>query len=130
SAVRRGDHINPPRITMITSLTNRAPEERPVQPTAVRASYKDCQPASKGTEWSMSSGPESSPVFTTTHWSIVLKAGRRESRQADEALEKLCRAYWYPIYIFLRRSGWTAHDAEDLTQAFLERVLGKDYLPA
>jgi RNA polymerase sigma factor (sigma-70 family) len=78
----------------------------------------------------MSAGPESSPVFTTTHWSIVLKAGRRESQQADEALEKLCRAYWYPIYIFLRRSDWTAHDAEDLTQAFFERVLEKDYLQA
>jgi RNA polymerase sigma-70 factor (ECF subfamily) len=78
----------------------------------------------------MSSAPENSPVFTTTHWSIVLKAGRRESQQADEALEKLCRSYWYPIYIFLRRSGWTAHDAEDLTQAFFERVLGHDYLSA
>jgi RNA polymerase sigma-70 factor (ECF subfamily) len=78
----------------------------------------------------MSSGPESSPVFTTTHWSIVLKAGQRESQQADEALENLCHAYWYPIYIFLRRSSWTAHDAEDLTQAFFERVLEKDYLRA
>ena len=78
----------------------------------------------------MSSVPENSPVFTTTHWSIVLKAGRRESGQADEALEKLCRAYWYPIYIFLRRSGWTAHDAEDVTQAFFERVLGNNYLSA
>ena len=78
----------------------------------------------------MNSGLENSPVFTTTHWSIVLKAGQGESQQADDALEKLCRAYWYPIYIFLRRSGWTAHDAEDLTQAFFERVLEKDYLQA
>jgi RNA polymerase sigma-70 factor (ECF subfamily) len=69
-------------------------------------------------------------VFTTTHWSMVIAAGRRESQQADEALEKLCRGYWYPIYVFLRRSGWTAHDAEDLTQAFFERVLKKDYLRA
>ena len=69
-------------------------------------------------------------VFTTTHWSMVIAAGRRESLQADEALEKLCRGYWYPIYVFLRRSGWTAHDAEDLTQAFFERVLKKDYLRA
>lgn len=69
-------------------------------------------------------------VFTTTHWSMVIRAGNRESHQADEALEKLCRAYWYPIFVFLRRSGWTAHDAEDLTQAFFERVLQKDYLRA
>ena len=92
-----------------------------------------CLPTSRMTESmtrTMSSVPENSPVFTTTHWSIVLKAGGRESQQADEALEKLCRAYWYPIYIFLRRSGWTAHDAEDLTQAFFERVLGHDYLRA
>jgi len=61
---------------------------------------------------------------------MVIAAGRRESQQADEALEKLCRGYWYPIYVFLRRSGWMAHDAEDLTQAFFERVLKKDYLRA
>src|SRR6187397_1662008 len=78
----------------------------------------------------MNSAPENSPVFTTTHWSIVITAGQGESQQADDALEKLCRAYWYPIYIFLRRSSWTAHDAEDLTQAFFERVLEKDYLQA
>ena len=70
------------------------------------------------------------PAFTTTHWSLVLAAGHKESEQADEALEKLCRVYWYPIFVFLRRSGWTAHDAEDLTQAFFERVLQKDYLQA
>lgn len=69
-------------------------------------------------------------VFTTTHWSVVISAGRPESQQADEALEALCRGYWYPIYVFLRRSGWMAHDAEDLTQAFFERVLKKDYLRA
>ncbi len=69
-------------------------------------------------------------VFCTTHWSVVLSAGRRESQQADEALETLCRGYWYPIFVFLRRSGWMEHDAEDLTQAFFERVLKKDYLRA
>jgi RNA polymerase sigma factor (sigma-70 family) len=70
-------------------------------------------------------------VFTTTHWSMVVAAaGQNSSKPADEALEKLCRSYWYPIYVFLRRSGWTAHDAEDLTQAFFERVLQKDYLRA
>jgi len=69
-------------------------------------------------------------VFTTTHWSVVIAAGRRDALNADVALEKLCRAYWYPVYVFLRRSGWTAHDAEDLTQAFFERVLQKNYLRA
>jgi RNA polymerase sigma-70 factor (ECF subfamily) len=70
------------------------------------------------------------PAFTTTHWSMVLAAGRNESQQADVALERLCRMYWHPIFVFLRRSGWMAHDAEDLTQAFFERVLEKDYLHA
>jgi RNA polymerase sigma factor (sigma-70 family) len=69
-------------------------------------------------------------VFTTTHWTVVLTAGQRESQHADEALEKLCRGYWYPVYVFLRRSGLMMHDAEDLTQAFFERVLSKDYLRA
>jgi len=69
-------------------------------------------------------------VFTTTHWSVVFTASRRESERADEALEKLCRGYWYPIYVFLRRSGLMTHDAEDVTQAFFERVLSKDYLRA
>jgi len=69
-------------------------------------------------------------VFTTTHWSMVMAAGGLGSSQANEALEKLCRAYWYPVYVFLRRSGWTTHDAEDLTQAFFEKVLQKDYLRA
>jgi RNA polymerase sigma-70 factor (ECF subfamily) len=70
-------------------------------------------------------------VFTTTHWSMVIAAaGQNSSQPTDEALEKLCRGYWYPIYVFLRRSGWPAHDAEDITQAFFERVLEKDYLRA
>lgn len=67
-------------------------------------------------------------VFTTTHWSVVFTAARRESERADEALEKLCHDYWQPVYIFLRRDGLMAHDAEDVTQAFFERVLSKDYL--
>jgi len=67
-------------------------------------------------------------VFTTTHWSVVFTAGRREAEHAAEALEKLCRGYWRPVYVFLRRSGLMAHDAEDVAQAFFERVLSRDYL--
>jgi RNA polymerase sigma-70 factor (ECF subfamily) len=72
----------------------------------------------------------SSPVFATTHWSVVMAASQQPSEKADEALEKLCRTYWYPLYVFLRRTGCTPHDAEDLTQAFFERVLERDYLHA
>ena len=57
-------------------------------------------------------------------------AAREGSSQADEALEILCRTYWFPLYVFLRRTGCTVHDAEDLTQAFFERILERDYLHA
>src|SRR5437667_6332599 len=77
---------------------------------------------------SESTAPPSAQWFTTTHWSIVLAAGRDSSRDAGEALEKLCRTYWYPLYAYVRRRGYTPHDAEDLTQSFFARLLEKEYL--
>ena len=67
-------------------------------------------------------------VFATTHWSVVLTAGQRELPQAAGALEKLCHAYWYPLYVFIRRQGHSPEDSEDLTQQFFSRLLEKDYL--
>lgn len=67
-------------------------------------------------------------TFATTHWSVVLAAGQRESPAAASALEQVCRTYWYPLYAFIRRQGHTAEDAEDLTQGFFARLLQKDYL--
>ena len=61
-------------------------------------------------------------VFATTHWSVVLEA-QGESPAAQEALEKLCRTYWRPIYGFVRRHGAGAEDAEDLTQGFFALLL-------
>src|SRR5713101_8462835 len=61
-------------------------------------------------------------AFVTTHWSVVLTAQGR-SPAADEALEKLCRSYWPPIYSFVRREGRTVEDAQDLTQSFFARFL-------
>jgi len=61
-------------------------------------------------------------TFATTHWSIVLEA-QSESPAAQEALEKLCRTYWRPIYGFLRRQGARPEDAEDLTQGFFALLL-------
>src|SRR6266496_1059046 len=66
-------------------------------------------------------------VFATTHWSVVTLAGQRELPQAAEALECLCRAYWYPLYVFVRRQGYNAEDAQDLTQDFFSRFLEKNY---
>jgi len=57
----------------------------------------------------------------------VLAAGERELPQAAEALEKLCRAYWYPLYVYVRRQGNSPEDAQDLTQDFLSRLLEKNY---
>ena len=66
--------------------------------------------------------------FVTTRWTNVLLAGRKSSPQADVALEELCRCYWYPLYVYVRRHGHSKEDAEDLTQAFFERFLQKNYL--
>jgi RNA polymerase sigma-70 factor (ECF subfamily) len=59
---------------------------------------------------------------------LVLAAGERASPDAHEAMEVLCRTYWYPLYAFVRRLGHFAADAQDLTQAFFTRLLEKDYL--
>jgi RNA polymerase sigma factor (sigma-70 family) len=68
------------------------------------------------------------PAFVTTHWSVVLSARDKDSVRSNEALETLCRTYWYPLYAFARRQGHTAHDAQDLTQEFFARLLKKEYL--
>ena len=57
-------------------------------------------------------------VFATTHWSVVLEA-QGASPAAQDALEKLCRTYWRPVYAFLRRQGVGPEEAEDITQVFL-----------
>jgi RNA polymerase sigma-70 factor (ECF subfamily) len=70
----------------------------------------------------------SGDIFATTHWTVVLAAGKRSTPQSNHALEELCRAYWFPLYAYVRRRGYTREDAEDLTQAFFARFLGKNYL--
>jgi RNA polymerase sigma factor (sigma-70 family) len=65
--------------------------------------------------------------FATTHWSVVLQAGGQDSPQSTEALETLCRAYWYPLYAYVRRKGQSPHNAQDLTQEFFARVLERKY---
>jgi RNA polymerase sigma-70 factor (ECF subfamily) len=58
----------------------------------------------------------------------VLAAGDTQSPHAKEALEKLCRTYWYPLYAYVRRKGHQPHDAHELTQEFFARLLAKNYL--
>jgi RNA polymerase sigma-70 factor (ECF subfamily) len=63
--------------------------------------------------------------FATTQWSLVLAAGAPGSPQAGEALARLCAAYWYPVFAFVRRQGHSLEDAQDLTQGFFARLIEK-----
>jgi RNA polymerase sigma factor (sigma-70 family) len=65
-------------------------------------------------------------IFATTHWTVVLAAGRGSTPQSAHALEELCRAYWFPLYVYVRRRGHSKADAEDLTQAFFAKLLEKN----
>ena len=66
--------------------------------------------------------------FVTTHWSVVLTAGGSDTTRAHGALEKLCRAYWFPLYAYARRRGHSVENAQDLTQEFFARVLEHQWL--
>jgi len=61
--------------------------------------------------------------FPTTRWSVVRNAIQEPDEQSSRALASLCEAYWFPLYAYVRRSGKSSHDAEDLVQAFFERLL-------
>ena len=76
-------------------------------------------------EHSKESGPA---AFTTTHWSAVLHAGGEDSPTARAALERLCIAYWYPLYAHVRRRGHGPDDAADLTQEFFAVLLRRNSL--
>jgi RNA polymerase sigma factor (sigma-70 family) len=67
-------------------------------------------------------------VFLTTHWSVVVSAAQRDTTHAMSALEHLCGIYWYPLYAYVRRRGYSSHDAQDLTQAFFARLLERRWV--
>jgi len=69
--------------------------------------------------------PSPSRRFPTTRWSVVRAAGRTTSPASRAALESLCATYWSPVHAFVRRTGHTADEASDLTQAFFARVIEK-----
>ena len=69
------------------------------------------------------SDPPQHSAFVTTHWSVVLAAGRSDTTRARAALEQLCRNYWQPLYAYVRRAGHAREEAEDLTQEFFARLL-------
>jgi RNA polymerase sigma-70 factor (ECF subfamily) len=56
--------------------------------------------------------------FHTTHWTLVMASAHDQSPSGRAALAALCQIYWYPLYAFARRRGYSPHDAQDLTQGF------------
>jgi RNA polymerase sigma-70 factor (ECF subfamily) len=71
---------------------------------------------------SLDSTSGASPKFQPTQWTLVRRAGFA-SADSQDALETLCRSYWFPIYAFIRRNGRAPHEAQDLTQEFFARFL-------
>jgi DNA-directed RNA polymerase specialized sigma24 family protein len=68
----------------------------------------------------------SNGIFATTRWTLVRAAGQGVSPSADEALDVLCGAYWFPLYAYVRRHGFSKEDAEDMTQAFFSKLLERN----
>src|SRR6266478_2101981 len=66
--------------------------------------------------------------FATTRWSIVVAAAAPDAPEGKSALATLCQTYWYPVYAFIRRRGFSAADSQDLTQEFFAALLEKDYV--
>jgi DNA-directed RNA polymerase specialized sigma24 family protein len=77
---------------------------------------------------SLTSSSEEPRVFPQTHWSLVLAATRKDAPGSEAALEALCRAYWYPLYAYVRGCEQSPHDAQDLTQEYFCRLLEKRWL--
>jgi RNA polymerase sigma factor (sigma-70 family) len=70
-------------------------------------------------------GCRQSDLFPSTHWSVVLAAGRNQTNPetAQAALAELCKTYWAPLYSFVRSRGYSVHDAQDLTQSFFAYLI-------
>ncbi len=68
------------------------------------------------------------PVFATTQWSLILQAGNQSAPEAERALAELCEAYWFPLYAFARRHGYSREDAADRTQEFFSRLIEQSLL--
>jgi RNA polymerase sigma factor (sigma-70 family) len=68
-------------------------------------------------------GAPAEASFHTTRWTIVMRAAQSQAQGVQSALAELCRLYWYPLYIFARRRGYSPDDAQDLTQGFFLHVV-------
>jgi RNA polymerase sigma-70 factor (ECF subfamily) len=74
------------------------------------------------------SGSHRRGLFATTQWSLVVAAGDSHDPDARDAMAQLCRTYWHPIYVYVRRRGADSERALDLTQGFFARLLEKEYV--
>jgi len=104
--------------------SNLAPSRRRVTLPPVSDSPSSTAPESTPTAGS----PAASPIFATTHWSVVLSAARNDTTRARNALAFLCETYWPALYAFVRRRGFPPQDAEDLTQEFFARLLQHNWV--
>ena len=68
--------------------------------------------------------------FDTTHWSMVVSSREPDSEIRRDSLEALCRAYWYPLFAYLRRKGYGPEAAADYVQSFFVELIDKDFLEA
>ncbi|MGH7200570.1 MAG: RNA polymerase sigma factor [Planctomycetaceae bacterium] len=94
-------------------------------PQAVASRYNDGMSSSSQTRSQPSADQRR---FLTTRWSVVVAAGDRGASDSLAALEALCRAYWYPLYVFARRHGASEADAQDRTQSFFAELLEQGWL--
>jgi len=72
--------------------------------------------------------PPRHAAFVTTHWSVVVKAGLSNTPRAHQALSHLCETYWYPLYTYVRKRGYSPEDAQDRTQEFFARLLERNWV--
>jgi RNA polymerase sigma-70 factor (ECF subfamily) len=79
-------------------------------------------------DWKYDSAAASREPFPTTHWNVVLLAGEAASPRAAEALDALCQIYWYPLYAYLRRLGYSPQNARETAQGFFARLHEKNGL--
>lgn len=77
---------------------------------------------------SLTPSSEASRSFPHTRWSLILAATRKDAGESTVALEAVCRAYWPPLYAYVRRCGQSPHDAQDITQEFFRHLLEKRWL--
>ena len=59
---------------------------------------------------------------------MVVAASRGDATRGRDSLAGLCQAYWFPLYAYVRRRGYSPEDSQDLTQAFFTRLMEKNWV--